>query len=170
GGRPPPPRCATRTGARCPSTSRGSPAMRGMRCGRVTTSPSSLPPRTARTGWSPSDSSTPSPRLAPRFRAAADRSRPPTRSQLPSPPLALTLSAHRDREAPRAHVRRRAFLAGSIAATTLAAAPRANAQKRGGTLRFVPHADLKVLDPIWTTAYITRNHGYLVYDTLFATD
>src|SRR5205807_5033540 len=28
----------------------------------------------------------------------------------------------------------------------------------------------KVLDPIWTTAYITRNHGYLVYDTLFGTD
>ena len=31
-------------------------------------------------------------------------------------------------------------------------------------------ADLKILDPIWTTAYITRNHGYLVYDTLFGTD
>ncbi|PYN14300.1 MAG: hypothetical protein DME06_05110, partial [Candidatus Rokuibacteriota bacterium] len=45
-----------------------------------------------------------------------------------------------------------------------------HAQKRGGTLRFVPHADLKILDPIWTTAYITRNHGYMVYDTLFALD
>jgi peptide/nickel transport system substrate-binding protein len=42
--------------------------------------------------------------------------------------------------------------------------------KRGGTLRFIPHADLKVLDPIWTTAYITRNHGYMVYDVLFALD
>jgi len=30
------------------------------------------------------------------------------------------------------------------------------------------HSDLKILDPIWTTAYITRNHGYLIYDTLFA--
>ena len=37
-------------------------------------------------------------------------------------------------------------------------------------LRIVPHADLKNIDPIWTTAYITRNHGYMVYDTLFATD
>ena len=37
-------------------------------------------------------------------------------------------------------------------------------------LRIVPHADLKNLDPIWTTAYITRNHGYMVYDTLFAAD
>ncbi|RMF88031.1 MAG: hypothetical protein D6736_11595, partial [Nitrospinota bacterium] len=42
--------------------------------------------------------------------------------------------------------------------------------KRGGTLKFVPHADLKVLDPIWTTAYITRNHGYMIYDVLFALD
>jgi len=66
---------------------------------------------------------------------------------------------------------RRTFMAGSAAAAVVAAAaPFARAQKSGGTLRFVPHADLKILDPIWTTAYITRNHGYLVYDTLFATD
>jgi peptide/nickel transport system substrate-binding protein len=38
------------------------------------------------------------------------------------------------------------------------------------TLRMVSHADLKILDPIWTTANITRNHGYLIYDVLFATD
>ena len=38
------------------------------------------------------------------------------------------------------------------------------------TLRMVAHADLKILDPIWTTAYITRNHGYMIYDTLFAPD
>lgn len=38
------------------------------------------------------------------------------------------------------------------------------------TLRFVPHSDLKILDPIWTAAYITRNHGYMIYDTLFAMD
>jgi peptide/nickel transport system substrate-binding protein len=37
-------------------------------------------------------------------------------------------------------------------------------------LRVIPHADLKNTDPIWTTAYITRNHGYMVYDTLFALD
>jgi peptide/nickel transport system substrate-binding protein len=34
----------------------------------------------------------------------------------------------------------------------------------------VAQADLKILDPVWSTAYITRNHGYLVYDTLFGTD
>jgi peptide/nickel transport system substrate-binding protein len=38
------------------------------------------------------------------------------------------------------------------------------------TLRAVMHSDLKIVDPIWTTAYITRNHGYMIYDTLFATD
>ena len=48
--------------------------------------------------------------------------------------------------------------------------PSVRAQKSRPTLRFVAQADLKILDPIWTTAYITRNHGYLVYDTLFGTD
>jgi peptide/nickel transport system substrate-binding protein len=38
------------------------------------------------------------------------------------------------------------------------------------TLRVVMHSDLKIIDPIWTTAYIVRNHGYLIYDTLFAMD
>ncbi|MGD9881473.1 MAG: ABC transporter substrate-binding protein [Reyranella sp.] len=37
-------------------------------------------------------------------------------------------------------------------------------------LRVVMHSDLKIIDPIWTTAYIVRNHGYLIYDTLFALD
>jgi peptide/nickel transport system substrate-binding protein len=46
-----------------------------------------------------------------------------------------------------------------------AAAPAATGET---TLRVVPHADLKILDPIWTAAYLTRNHGYLIYDTLFA--
>ncbi len=38
------------------------------------------------------------------------------------------------------------------------------------TLKVVMHSDLKIVDPIWTTAYITRNHGYMIYDTLFAMD
>ncbi len=37
-------------------------------------------------------------------------------------------------------------------------------------LRAVMHSDLKIVDPIWTTAYITRNHGYMIYDTLFSLD
>jgi peptide/nickel transport system substrate-binding protein len=34
----------------------------------------------------------------------------------------------------------------------------------------VMHSDLRVIDPGFTTAYITRDHGYMVYDTLLATD
>ena len=37
-------------------------------------------------------------------------------------------------------------------------------------LRAVMHSDLKIIDPIWTTALISAHHGYLVYDTLFALD
>jgi peptide/nickel transport system substrate-binding protein len=46
----------------------------------------------------------------------------------------------------------------------------ASTQSSSKTIRFVAQADLRSLDPIWTTAYITRNHGYMVYDTLFAMD
>ena len=59
--------------------------------------------------------------------------------------------------------------AGAAAAMTLSA-PSVHAQKDRQTLRFVAEADLKTLDPVWTTAYIARNHSFLVYDTLFGTD
>jgi peptide/nickel transport system substrate-binding protein len=67
---------------------------------------------------------------------------------------------------------RRKVLGGSVAATVAVTlgAPAVHAQKGRRTLRFVAHADLKVVDPVWTTAIITQNHGYLVYDTLFGTD
>jgi peptide/nickel transport system substrate-binding protein len=68
-------------------------------------------------------------------------------------------------------ISRRQVFRGAVAAAgafTLGA-PSVHAQNRQA-LRFVAHADLKVLDPVWTTAYITRNHSYLVYDTLFGTD
>jgi hypothetical protein len=32
------------------------------------------------------------------------------------------------------------------------------------------HSGLRITDPIITTAYIARNHGYMIYDTLFAVD
>ena len=62
---------------------------------------------------------------------------------------------------------RRATL-GGLAAGALARP--ALAQGGSGTVRFIPHADLSALDPVWTTAYIVRNHGYMVFDTLYATD
>ena len=62
-------------------------------------------------------------------------------------------------------------LAGFVVLAAVAALPAsvalAQSQK---VLKFIPQADLRILDPISTTAYITRNHGYMVYDTLFAMD
>ncbi len=57
-----------------------------------------------------------------------------------------------------------------LVAAVLAAVFPAAAQDANRTLRLVPHAGLAILDPIWTGAYITRNHGYMIYDTLFGMD
>ena len=38
------------------------------------------------------------------------------------------------------------------------------------TIRFVPQANLSSPDPIWTTANVTRNHAYMVWDTLYGLD
>src|SRR6201986_3196300 len=40
----------------------------------------------------------------------------------------------------------------------------------GKTITAVMHSDLRIIDPIFTTAYITRAQGYMGYDTLIATD
>ena len=61
---------------------------------------------------------------------------------------------------------RRLVVASIAALITVAAAPFASAQ----TLKVVMHSDVKALDPIWSGAYITRNHAYMIYDTLFAID
>ena len=45
----------------------------------------------------------------------------------------------------------------------------ASAQEKK-TIRALMHAPLRITDPIITTAYIIRNHGYMIYDTLFAMD
>ena len=59
--------------------------------------------------------------------------------------------------------------AATLAGVSLSARTKA-ADDAKKTLRFIAQSDLRVLDPMWTTAYITRNHGYMIYDTLFATD
>jgi peptide/nickel transport system substrate-binding protein len=68
-------------------------------------------------------------------------------------------------------MKRRSFLklAAAGAAGSLAAPHVAGAQDRK-VLKFIPQSDLAILDPIWTTAYVTRNHSYMVFDTLFSTD
>lgn len=54
-----------------------------------------------------------------------------------------------------------------FAAALICSTPASQAQT---TVRAVMQSDLKIVDPIWTTAYITRNHGYMIYDTLFSSD
>lgn len=64
---------------------------------------------------------------------------------------------------------RRQTLLAMMATTGLSMPQIARGQARR-TLRFVPNADLAVLDPVWTTAFVTRNHGLLVFDTLYGQD
>ena len=62
----------------------------------------------------------------------------------------------------------RNIVAASVLALGVGVAVEANAQQK--VLRFIPHSNLPAIDPVATTGYVVRNHGYLVYDTLFATD
>ena len=64
-------------------------------------------------------------------------------------------------------MRRRTMMAAGLA--TLAA-PRIGHGAEARVLRFIPQADVAVLDPIWTTSYQTRDHAFLVFDTLYGQD
>jgi peptide/nickel transport system substrate-binding protein len=55
---------------------------------------------------------------------------------------------------------------GGIAAPRVVGAQ--NAASR--TLRFVPQADITVLDPVFNTATVTLIHGFMVFDTLYGMD
>ena len=63
-------------------------------------------------------------------------------------------------------MKRRSFLKAGLAATLAAPA----IAQPVPTLRFIPQANLTVLDPVWTTATVTFNHAWYVFDTLYATD
>src|ERR1700676_4203560 len=58
----------------------------------------------------------------------------------------------------------------ALSVLALSAGVASQAAAAGKTITAVMHSDLRVTDPIVTTAYITRDHGYMVYDTLLATD
>ena len=64
-------------------------------------------------------------------------------------------------------MRRRTALA-AIAATL--ATPGLLHAQTARTLRFVPQADPAILDPIVTTGLVTRNHGFMIFDTLYGVD
>jgi len=67
-------------------------------------------------------------------------------------------------------MKRRTLIQSAAAAAVLPSGFAIAAPERSRVLRIVPQAGLTSLDPIWTTALVTANHGYNVYDTLFATD
>jgi hypothetical protein len=59
-------------------------------------------------------------------------------------------------------ISRRPLLLAALAAPSLA-----EAQVATRTLRFIPQGNLANIDPVWSTTVIARNHGLLIYDTLF---
>ncbi|MCG7362328.1 ABC transporter substrate-binding protein [Roseomonas sp. ACRSG] len=67
---------------------------------------------------------------------------------------------------------RRQLFAGAAGAAMSSALPRVSMAQRASarTLKFIAQADLAVVDPIITTAYVSRNHAYMVWDTLYGMD
>jgi len=57
-----------------------------------------------------------------------------------------------------------------LACATVLTAPRIALGRSARVLKMVPQANLTSLDPIWTAVGVTRNHGYMVYDTLYGRD
>ena len=64
-------------------------------------------------------------------------------------------------------MRRRTLLGAASASLALPSIVRGAGDS---TLRFIPQIDLAFLDPHWTTANVTRGHGYMVFDTLYGQD
>jgi peptide/nickel transport system substrate-binding protein len=67
-------------------------------------------------------------------------------------------------------MRRRDLLTAVGASVAAVAAPRIGRPERSNKLVFAPAADLSLLDPVVTGYRPTRNHGYLVFDTLYGID
>lgn len=65
-------------------------------------------------------------------------------------------------------MKRRSFMAAAAAAALPLARPAIGAGTK--TLIFVPQANLTSLDPVWTTATVTRNFALMVYETLYGRD
>ena len=65
---------------------------------------------------------------------------------------------------------RRALLGAGLTVGAGLACPAVGQPAGARTLRFIPQADVVILDPLNTTAYPTRNHGHLCWDTLYGID
>lgn len=62
---------------------------------------------------------------------------------------------------------RRGFLAGMATALSMPAVARAQG---ASVLKFAPQSDVAILDPIMSVSYVTRNHAFLIFDTLYGAD
>jgi len=67
-------------------------------------------------------------------------------------------------------MRRRRLLTSALAGAAALAAPRVARAASASVLKFIPQSDLATLDPHFTTASVTREHGLLVFDTLYGMD
>ena len=67
-------------------------------------------------------------------------------------------------------MRRRDFLNGSVATLAAMSAPRLAFAQANKVLRFRPNNDLTVLDPIYTSVFVTRFHANAAFDTLYGQD
>jgi peptide/nickel transport system substrate-binding protein len=67
-------------------------------------------------------------------------------------------------------MKRRDVIKSTLAGAAALAAPRIARAEAQKVMRFIPQADLASLDPVWTTADVTRNHAFLVFDTLYGLD
>lgn len=65
---------------------------------------------------------------------------------------------------------RRTVLSGAVTLALAAVLGLPAAAQDGSVLTVVPSSDLAILDPVWTTAQITGEHSFLIYDTLFSID
>ncbi len=64
-------------------------------------------------------------------------------------------------------MQRRSLLQSAAASAGLLAMPALAGGASSRVIRFVPYVDLSILDPVANTATPTRNHAYLVFDTLY---
>jgi peptide/nickel transport system substrate-binding protein len=67
-------------------------------------------------------------------------------------------------------MKRRTFLKGAIAATVAPPVARAQVKSAARVLKFVPEADVTVLDPVLTTVNVTRFHALMIWDQLYGID
>ncbi len=66
-------------------------------------------------------------------------------------------------------MQRRTILAGAAAAAALPL-PAFSQGAVARTIRVIPQANLTSVDPVWTTAVVTRNHAFMIYDQICAQD